>query len=237
MAEVLITLAIIGVVAALTIPTLITEYKERELVTRAKKAYSEIVNAIDLGRAENGYGNNTVVFDTKNTNEESTQAFSKYFKVQAICKANKDGCGGKYLYKAGGPVSNNGETYDGYSISWHPRFQTMSDMIIAVEQKENCKRLVENVVRDENGIPVKDEDGNEVRVETLETFCAEVIVDTNGNKEPNQIGRDIFKIQITENSFDTPNTMWAGGLQNVIKTGKLFDAVDYEIGGSLPKEE
>lgn len=37
LAEVLITLGIIGVVAALTIPSLIAEYKEKQIVTRVKK--------------------------------------------------------------------------------------------------------------------------------------------------------------------------------------------------------
>ncbi|MBE7706477.1 MAG: type II secretion system protein [Cyanobacteria bacterium SIG30] len=45
LAEVLITLAIIGVVAALTIPTLITNYQQQEWVVQFKKNYS-IINRI-----------------------------------------------------------------------------------------------------------------------------------------------------------------------------------------------
>lgn len=48
LAEVLITLAIIGVVAALTIPTLITNYKNKELETRYKKAKAILVNGFKL---------------------------------------------------------------------------------------------------------------------------------------------------------------------------------------------
>ncbi len=57
LAEVLITLGIIGVVAALTLPVLISKYKHKELETRFKKAYSVLSQAtVDLpteyGRCE-----------------------------------------------------------------------------------------------------------------------------------------------------------------------------------------
>src|SRR5574344_897243 len=46
LAEVLITLGIIGVVAALTLPVLISNYKDKEYKTAYKKAYSDMSNAI-----------------------------------------------------------------------------------------------------------------------------------------------------------------------------------------------
>jgi prepilin-type N-terminal cleavage/methylation domain-containing protein len=51
LAEVLITLSIIGVVAALTIPTLVINYQDTANAVAAKKAYSEIANAWNLYRA------------------------------------------------------------------------------------------------------------------------------------------------------------------------------------------
>lgn len=54
LAEVLITLGIIGVVAALTIPTLMTKYKKNVTAVRVKKAFSELQQAIRLSEAENG---------------------------------------------------------------------------------------------------------------------------------------------------------------------------------------
>ena len=44
LAEVLITLGIIGVVAALTLPTLISNYKKQTYVTGLQKAYSVLNN-------------------------------------------------------------------------------------------------------------------------------------------------------------------------------------------------
>ena len=54
LAEVIITLGIIGVVAALTVPTLIAEHRSKELETRLKKSYSLIGQVLDMYYAENG---------------------------------------------------------------------------------------------------------------------------------------------------------------------------------------
>ena len=54
LAEVLITLGIIGVVAAMTIPNLMTAYQKQQTEARLKQAYSVLGNAIRLSEAENG---------------------------------------------------------------------------------------------------------------------------------------------------------------------------------------
>lgn len=54
LAEVLITLGIIGVVAALTLPALISNYKKQETTARLKKFYSTMSQAIILSENDNG---------------------------------------------------------------------------------------------------------------------------------------------------------------------------------------
>lgn len=54
LAEVLITLAIIGIVAALTIPELMQSYKKKEYSTKLKKFYSTMQQAIQLSTVQNG---------------------------------------------------------------------------------------------------------------------------------------------------------------------------------------
>ena len=54
LAEVLITLGIIGVVAAITLPSLIQRNIEKQRVAQLKKAYSELSQAYNLAIAENG---------------------------------------------------------------------------------------------------------------------------------------------------------------------------------------
>ena len=54
LAEVLITLGIIGVVAAITIPGLITAYKKHVIASSLKRAVSSINQAIKQSESENG---------------------------------------------------------------------------------------------------------------------------------------------------------------------------------------
>jgi len=54
LAEVLITLAIIGVVAALTMPSLIAKYQEKQMLTAFKRTYSILENAYRLALYNNG---------------------------------------------------------------------------------------------------------------------------------------------------------------------------------------
>lgn len=93
LAEVLITLGIIGVVAALTIPNLI---QQADNVSNAKallKIYSAFNNAINLYIADNGGDfKDTAVFASGNDNTEIWNAFfKKYFKISQDCFATS-GC-------------------------------------------------------------------------------------------------------------------------------------------------
>ena len=52
LAEVLLTLAIIGVVAAMTVPSLMTSTEDKKLGAAAKKAYNTLQNAVTLKQAQ-----------------------------------------------------------------------------------------------------------------------------------------------------------------------------------------
>lgn len=54
LAEVLITLGVIGVVAALTVPTLIRNYEKKAVAIRLKQAYSILSQALRLSQIDNG---------------------------------------------------------------------------------------------------------------------------------------------------------------------------------------
>ena len=54
LAEVLITLGIIGIVSAMTIPTLIKNYQEKITTTKLKKVYAEIIQVVKLSEIDNG---------------------------------------------------------------------------------------------------------------------------------------------------------------------------------------
>ena len=54
LAEVLITLGIIGIVAAMTIPTLIANYQKKVTATKLKQTYSILSQALKMAQAEHG---------------------------------------------------------------------------------------------------------------------------------------------------------------------------------------
>ncbi len=54
LAEVLITLAIIGIVAALTIPALVAEHQKSQFYTSFMKTYNTLVNIVRLSTIDNG---------------------------------------------------------------------------------------------------------------------------------------------------------------------------------------
>lgn len=80
LAEVLITLGIIGVVAAITIPSLITKYQQRETVTKLKDTYSIIANAVRLSEEENG---DLESWDISNSQEGFDNHIAPYLKISS----------------------------------------------------------------------------------------------------------------------------------------------------------
>ena len=80
LAEVLITLGIIGVVAALTIPSLVSKYRKHVVETSLKKSYSVLSQILERSKADNG---DAVNWDwssyTAYQKDSSEQFFQKYF--------------------------------------------------------------------------------------------------------------------------------------------------------------
>ena len=92
LAEVLITLAIVGIVAAMTIPTLVHKYQAKVLKTQFVKAYSLFSQQLEF--AQNDYGINLGTYCSKldvNLNayvnkEECYNIFDNYLKMVGKCE-------------------------------------------------------------------------------------------------------------------------------------------------------
>lgn len=72
LAEVLITLGIIGIVAAMTLPVLIANHREKQKVTQLKKVYSVLQQAFLLAQSKHGeskYWGEITTTDTGETDE------------------------------------------------------------------------------------------------------------------------------------------------------------------------
>ena len=110
LAEVLITLTIVGVIAALTIPNLLQKYQEQATVKKVQKFYSNLSNAYSLAMKENGSANE---WETPNNSKGATEIynllFKPYFKIAKNCGfSEKANCIKNGAYK----LLNNEETYN-----------------------------------------------------------------------------------------------------------------------------
>jgi prepilin-type N-terminal cleavage/methylation domain-containing protein len=96
LAEVLITVAIIGIVSALTIPTLIQKNRERVLVHQLKTTYSLLGQGMRLYMAEEGVSDLTGDQDWKTDTSAFQKLFKTYFKVQRDCGHKYAPCFSRY---------------------------------------------------------------------------------------------------------------------------------------------
>ena len=104
LAEVLITLGIIGVVMALTIPNAISSYKKKVLETRFEKLYSTLNQALVMSQVENGECSGWEFGSfTEHRNHEIMKAWwKKYFEpylreiIQAEVSAKNNSNNGAY---------------------------------------------------------------------------------------------------------------------------------------------
>lgn len=90
LAEVLVTLGIIGVVSALTVPTLMKNHQKKVFVTQFRKAYSEISQAVEDYTNSNNAVN---LFEAGlNGNDGITDFVSKEFKTVKVCNDSSIPC-------------------------------------------------------------------------------------------------------------------------------------------------
>ncbi len=105
LAETLITLTIIGIIAALTMPNLITKYQKHSTLQQFKKIYSVLMNAYQLSVRENGsptewYGFNTNPLPNGESSESKVMAsyFLPYLKIAKNCEASRGECFASKIY-------------------------------------------------------------------------------------------------------------------------------------------
>ena len=191
LAEVLITLGIIGVVAALTLPTVIQNYRKQETVAQLQKTYSTVNQALLQSIAENG---DYINFDNANDDIGDEAFFKKYwlpyFKGATICN-EQNRCG----YGIMGTLSStfyflNGILASGAGVSGNPLY------ITAIHYGRSTIMLPDgSVVIYFNGFG----DNNQARLNT-----SWVLIDVNGGKEPNTYGKDVFFFDRNEKGAIVP---------------------------------
>ena len=231
LAEVLITLGIIGVVATLTLPTLITNYKNKEYATRAKRTYSLINQAVQKYQAEEGVaGDVSGLFDTSKTSAEVLTNFSKYFDGAKICLNSSDECS-KYSYSIlyNYPIYNDENTSVAIRM-YYPLIVLKDGSIIQITQYSSCERESSGVKYNDDGTIMKDADGNPIIETWIDHYCAAIKFDTNGTAKPNQFGADAFLLRVFKNGYmDGVNSYGWKSLQGIL-SGKDPEYTKYSAG-------
>lgn len=197
MAEVLITLGIIGVVAAMTLPTLIQNHQKQTYVTGAKKATATVSNMLQKMMADEGvssiieteiYKNTSCIFnasiedlyssnnfgsycggDGYGNQEPFSRLVPKYMKVIKEC--NETSCEQTYKSLWGFDCDQNGKcslTSDNYSgTPFGSGYQHNGAKVFYT-----ADGMIYYFAGGSNGLSVG--------------------FDVNGTKGPNEYGRDLF---------------------------------------------
>ena len=142
LAETLITLVIIGVVAALTVPTMIAKYQKEQTVTRLKKAYSTLGNAWQQSHFEFGIPEESMLDITPQ--EYFNKYWKKYFEVSKYCDSYQ-ACGYKTYYPHSFPNGNN----TGSAIiipAWGFSFYTNDGILYAFRTKQSNNETPSKII-------------------------------------------------------------------------------------------
>lgn len=171
LAEVLITLGIIGIVASMTLSTIIQKNTERATVAKVKKIYSFMNQALLLAIKDNGYVNEWgFIQKDAETGAEISDKFVGYLKP--YLKISKD-CGGK-------PGCISADNYKELNNSPWVNYDT-------------SKWYYKMILVDGSYLWIRT---NKTECETSDSgtknVCGLMWTDINGKQPPNTIGKDVF---------------------------------------------
>lgn len=235
LAEVLITLGIIGVIAAMTLPALIHKNQDKVLISAVKKSYATINNALILAQNDFGViGDNSYLFNTEDDSAVVIQNLQKYFPGSIYCEyIGTKGCS-PYYYEVKYATLQLDENNSAVGTLLNMPKLILPDgsaFTLSNNKRPNCYRREVSEVFDEYGRPVIGSDGNPV-TEVYETVtCGYIMFDVNGPKKPNQFGRDVYMIYVTKNStMATNSSMGAKSLNNILTGNDELEYVNYNVG-------
>ncbi len=242
MAEILLSLTIIGVVAAITLPSLTGNINERTWNTQRKALYARFSQAIALMPSLNGYG--TLEEGDPNNIAETfiTAGLAKVLKINNICNhEHLTDCGIPSKITTTGNSVYNGfpETLGAYNSlylstsvegtislidSKAAAFETQNGESIVVFYNPQCRY----------------DNSNSTTTNMFAQYmiCANFVFDLNGNKGPNTFGKDMGAITVlypTDSSvvMPIPTPKDAGRAQH-INAAKLCKSENNE---RLPNKE
>ena len=193
LAEVLITLGVIGIVAAMTIPTLINNYQKKQYATQMEKAYSIASQALQNLMVDNGCVGDllcTGVLDKYSPQSTITfgSALSKYFKIVKNCEYSVDstGCMPQKAYYTFDPKIKSSLGYTDLNISGYSGYKSYRFITV-------------------DGTSYGIYGAGTSTIAPSTTIYGTIDFDVNGPaKPPNEFGRDLFTFIITKNGTLSP---------------------------------
>jgi len=199
---VLITLAIIGVIAAITIPSIVANHQKRALETQFAKTYRTINQAINLAIAEHGNISNWDWKEKGTFTDEEKDAFVKqyfvpYLNVLKFCPSDNstDGCFPNVAHF----LNDGSSTATQYT-------QKMPKVLLA----DGASLLF-----------VFD-------TKSVRTFG--INFDINGHKKPNIVGRDLFSAgYFMETGEFLPTGVYNLNIQYDSETNSFTKLTDEEV--------
>ena len=203
MAEILLSLTIIGVVAAITLPSLTGNINERTWNTQRKALYARFSQAIALMPALNGYGtlkeeSSAGASDAVDTAAETfvTSGLAKVLKINNICDS-------EHLMDCGIPkkiTTLKGDSIISLSdidtlVGLNPMFNSEYPGVLKYSQI-NTKAAAFETANGESILTYYNpncisEAYNQAAHPVQPKMCANFVYDLNGSKGPNTVGKDI----------------------------------------------
>lgn len=174
LSEILITLGIIGIITAVTIPSLMTNFQKKSYEVGIKKAFNTVNTAVGSYMATEGIddlANANFIGRGSSQQEELIKFVNKYFKVVRTCNNGFEDCFSEKMYSLD-----------------HSTSVKMSNL------ENRCQFgavLADGVAMCFNPVATRPAANN-----TVSPTAMSIDIDINGITEPNTAGRDIFSLVV-----------------------------------------
>lgn len=212
LAEILIVIGILGILAELTIPSLVSSYQKKLYVVRLQKAYSQINQVLQKMAIDNGTpGDISDYFAPQTFSDPESWSYypryvgkimTQYFKIAKDCGTKTgEGCFAKEGYNKyikGYSADYDKDFLDDYNVYY--KFTTIDGTSYLIRTYDSMNSFSCTYGSSDGTIP--DNAPNKKK-------CGELTIDVNGPQKPNRYGVDTFKFYITSNK--TPILYPIGG--------------------------
>lgn len=187
LAETLIALVIIGVIAAITVPTLWADYQEKERIAKVKKMHSALSNAMNLCQAN---GSTPDMLGVRDDNMDDLRIWfdnyirNKLLHMKEACY-NTKGCWSSKGVKL---MNKGNHAYNNSGIGW-------GHAVISLILSDGSFVCIDPLANGNINYYYK------VKVNNPSGAGLVLTYDINGEKGPNIMGKDVFVSVFTDKGY------------------------------------